>query len=88
LKDTTCFHVKFEGKVSYFDCRRCFLPLGHPYRLGKNTFKKDSIVLVGPPRHSSGLEIADMLDKLVIDEYGDEFVGYGKEHNWTNKYGL
>jgi hypothetical protein len=56
--------------------------------LDKNTFKKDNIVLVGPPRHSSGLEIADMLDKLVIDEYGDEFVGYGKEHNWTNKYGL
>jgi hypothetical protein len=29
-----------------------------------------------------------MLYKLVIDEYGDEFVGYGKEHNLTNKYGL
>jgi hypothetical protein len=39
------------------------------------------VVLGGPPTHSSSPEIADMLDKLVIGEYGDKFVGYGKEHN-------
>jgi hypothetical protein len=29
-----------------------------------------------------------MLDNLVLDENGDQFVGYGKMHNWTNKCGL
>jgi hypothetical protein len=29
-----------------------------------------------------------MLDKLVLNENEDEFVGYGKEHNWTRKCGL
>jgi hypothetical protein len=33
LKDTTCFHLKFEGKISYFNYHRCFLPLDHPFRL-------------------------------------------------------
>jgi hypothetical protein len=45
LKNTTCFRLKFAGKISYFDCHRCFLPLDHPFRLDRNTFKKDNIVL-------------------------------------------
>jgi hypothetical protein len=41
-----------------------------------NTFKKDNIILGGPPWCLSGPEIADILDKLVLNENGDEFVGY------------
>jgi hypothetical protein len=26
-----------------------------------------------------------MLDNLVLKKNGDEFVGYGNEHNWTHK---
>jgi hypothetical protein len=88
LKGIACFCLKFGGKISYFDCHRCFLPLNHPFRLDKNTFKKDNIVLEGSPRCFSGPEISDMLDKLVLNENEDEFVGYGKEHNWTHKCGL
>jgi hypothetical protein len=40
--------------------------------------KKDSIVLKGPLRSLSGPEITDMLEFLVLDENGDQFVGYGK----------
>jgi hypothetical protein len=29
-----------------------------------------------------------MLDNLVLKENGDEFVGYGKEYNWTQKCAL
>jgi hypothetical protein len=68
LKDTTCFRLKFGGKMSYFDCHRCFLPLDHPFRLDSNTFKKENIVLEGPPRHLSSLKIADMLDNWVPKE--------------------
>jgi hypothetical protein len=88
MKDTSYFHLKFGGQISYFDCHRCFLPLDHPFRLDNDTFKKDNIVLEDLPRHLSGSEIADMLDNLVLKKNWDEFVGYGKEHNWTHKCAL
>jgi hypothetical protein len=88
LKDTSCFCLKFGGKISCFDCHRCFLPLDHPFRLDSNTFKKNNIVLEGLSRHLSGPEIADMRDNLVLKKNGDEFIGYGKEHSWTHKCAL
>jgi hypothetical protein len=57
----------------------------HPFRLDNNSFKKDNVVLKEPPWHLSGPEIADMLDNLVLVEHVDQFVGYGKRHNWTHK---
>jgi hypothetical protein len=45
MKDTSCFHLKFGEKISYFDCHRCFLPLNHPFRLDSDTLKNDNIVL-------------------------------------------
>jgi hypothetical protein len=86
--DTSYFCLKFRGKISYFDCHRCFLPLGHPFRLDNDTFKKDNIVLKGPPRHLSGPEITDMLNNLILKKNGNEFIGYEKEHNWTHKCAL
>jgi hypothetical protein len=61
---------------------------GSPIRLDSDTFKKDNIVLEGSLRHLSRLEIANMLDNLVLKKNGDEFVGYGKEHNWTHNCAL
>jgi hypothetical protein len=29
--------------------------------------------------HLSGSEITDMLDNLILDENGDQFVGYGEK---------
>jgi hypothetical protein len=43
--------------------------------------KKDNVVLKGPPRRLSCPEITDMLDNLVLDENGNQFVGYEKKHN-------
>jgi hypothetical protein len=42
-------------------------------------FKKDNIVLEGLIRRLSDLEITDILDKLVLNENEDEFVGYEKK---------
>jgi hypothetical protein len=81
MKDTSCLHLKFGGKICYFNCHRCFLPLDHSFRLDSDTFKKGNIVLEGPPRCLSGPEIVDMLDNLILKENEDEFVGYGNEHN-------
>jgi hypothetical protein len=52
--------------------------------LDSDTFKKGNIVLEGPPRCLSTLEIADMLDNLVLNKNGVGFVWYGAEHNWTH----
>jgi hypothetical protein len=62
MKETSYFRLKFGGKITYFDCHRCFLPLDHEFRLDNDTFKKGNIILKGPPGHLSGAEIAEMLE--------------------------
>jgi hypothetical protein len=82
------FHLKFGGKISYFDCHSCFLPLDHKFRLDSHTFKWGKIILEGLPGHLSGAEIAEMLNNLVPNKEGNGFVGYGNDNNWTHKYAL
>jgi hypothetical protein len=72
MKDTSCVCLKFWRKISYFDCRRCFLPLDHPFRLDNDVFKKDNIDLVGLPRRLSSPEITDMLYNMALKKNGDE----------------
>jgi hypothetical protein len=81
MKDISCFRLKFGGKICYFDCHRCFLPLNHSFWLDRDAFKKGNIILEGPSRRLSGPEIADMRNNLVLKENEDEFVGYRNEHN-------
>jgi hypothetical protein len=76
------------GGIYYFNCHRCFLALDHSFRLDRDAFKKGNIVLEGPPRRLSGPEIAKILNNLVLEENGNEFVGYGNKHNWTHKCAL
>jgi hypothetical protein len=80
--------ICIEDTSYLFDCHRRFLPLDHSFRLDSDAFKKGNIVLEGPPRHLSGLEITDMMDNLVLKENGDDFVGYENKHNWTHKCAL
>jgi hypothetical protein len=56
--------------------------------LDSDAFNKGNIILEGPPRRLSSPEITDMLDNLVLNKNGDEFIGYGEEHNWTHKWAL
>jgi hypothetical protein len=61
------------GKISYFDCHRLFL---------SNTLWKDTTITKGPPKHLSGTQIVDMLDKLTLDpERPEYFEGYRETHN-------
>jgi hypothetical protein len=62
--------------------------MDHPFRLDSDAFKKGNIVFERPSRRLSDLEITDMLDNLLLNKNGDEFVGYGEGHNWTHKYAL
>ena len=69
--ETDCFRLDFGGKISYFDCHRCFLPQNHPFRQQRNAFRKNTVVTKGPPKRMSGQEIADMLSNLVPSSNGD-----------------
>jgi hypothetical protein len=55
---------------------------------GQGCIQEGQYCLRGTPRCLSGLEITDMLNNLVLKKNGDEFVGYGNEHNWTHKCAL
>jgi hypothetical protein len=87
--DTDCFHLTHGGKISYFDCHRCWLPRKHKFRQEQNAFQKDTIVTKGPPKHLSDAQIVDILDKLTPDdERPGYFQGYEETHNWTHKCAL
>jgi hypothetical protein len=82
--DTDCFHLTIGGMISYFDCHRRWLPPKHTLRMQKGSFRKDTVIKKGPPKHLSGPEIAESHNKLVLNEEGNGYEGYGEEHNWTH----
>jgi hypothetical protein len=84
-KKMYCFHLDFKKKICYFDCHRCFLPQNHTFRLQRNAFRKDTIMKKGHLRRRTGQEIVEELNSLKISDDGEEFEGYGNEHNWTHK---
>jgi hypothetical protein len=50
----------------------------------KNSFRKDTVVKKGPPKHLSRPEIAESHSKLVLNREGNGYEGYGEEHNWSH----
>jgi hypothetical protein len=82
--DTDCFHLTPGGKISYFDCHRRWLPLKHPFKMQRDSFRKDTVVKKGPLKHLSGPETAENLSKLVLNREGNGYDAYGEEHNLTH----
>jgi hypothetical protein len=82
--DTDYFCLTTGGKISYFDCHRRWFPPKHPFRMQKDSFRKDIVVKKGPSKHLSGPKTADNLSKLVLNREGNEYKGHGEEHNWTH----
>jgi hypothetical protein len=82
--DTDCFHLNTGGKITYFDCPRCWLPPKHTFRMQKDSFRKDTVVKKGPPKRLSGPEIAESQSKLVLNKEANGYEGYGEENNWTH----
>jgi hypothetical protein len=80
-QDTDCFRLSASGKICYFDCHRCFLPLNHPFRRQGKEFRKGTIVTKGPPKRRSGIEIIEEHMKLVLDKSGKRYQGFGEDHN-------
>jgi len=75
------------GKYSSFDKHRQFLPIDHPFRRDIKNFTKGVVVNEPPPQMMSGAAVREWLQLLRVKE-GGGFVGYGKEHAWTQMSGL
>ena len=83
LGDTNAFRLTKGGKASWFDCHRRFLPMEHEFRTQRNAFRKDTVVLDGPPRKLTGEEVEAQMNLQVGDR-----LTFNKEHNWTHINGL
>ena len=83
LGDTNAFRLTKGGKASWFDCHRGFLPMEHEFRTQRNAFRKDTVVLDGPPRKLTGEEVEAQMNLQVGDR-----LTFNKEHNWTHINGL
>jgi hypothetical protein len=81
---TDCFRLTAGGKISYFDCHRCWLPPKLPFRMQKDSFRKGTAIKKGLPKCLSGPETAENLSKLVLNREGNGYEGYGEEYNWTH----
>jgi hypothetical protein len=86
--DTDYFYLTAGGNINYFDCHRCWLPPKYPFRMQKDSFRKDTVIKKGPPNHLSGPKTIENLIKLVLNRVGIGYEGYGEENNWTHIYVL
>jgi hypothetical protein len=73
--NTDCFRLTTGGKIGYFDYHRRWLPPKHPFRMQKDSFRKDTAIKKGPPKHLSGPETAENLSKLVLNREGNRYKG-------------
>ena len=79
MSDSKAFTLQYGQKPCWFDCHRRFLPPDHEFRFQANSFRKDTIVLEGPPRHLTGEEVESHMYTHVNDTFN-----YNKLHNWTH----
>jgi len=49
IQDTKAFQLRHEGKTSWFDYHRRFLPTNHPFRKSQKRFLKNKVEMNGPP---------------------------------------
>ena len=87
---TKAFRLVHGGKASWFDCHRCFLPLGHPFRRDKKNFIKGRAEYGGPPPNRTGEEILEEVSQLDEIVWGrlkktNQIRGYADTHHWQKK---
>jgi hypothetical protein len=92
MENTKAFRLQHGGKISWFDCHRCFLPKGHPYRGNKVEFCKGVREKELAPPRLSGDEVWQrirdyprIIDRPSLVMTSERLDGYGVRHNWTKR---
>ncbi|XP_059288082.1 uncharacterized protein LOC132041388 isoform X3 [Lycium ferocissimum] len=77
MENSDAFTLTKGGKQSWFDNHRKFLPLDHPYRKDRNSFRKNKVVTVHPTPVQSGEDILREIEELglkKVTELGADIV--------------
>ncbi|XP_004488903.1 uncharacterized protein [Cicer arietinum] len=74
------FTLKYDGKNSWFNCHRRFLPHNHAFR-SKKGFTKNRVVKDEPPPILNGEEVWGLVHNIphVIDNAHTKLFGYGNK---------
>ncbi|WMV58507.1 hypothetical protein MTR67_051892 [Solanum verrucosum] len=66
MKNSDAFTLTKGGKQSWFDNHRKFLPINHPYRKDKNSFRKNRVVTMPPTPLRSGEDVLKEIEELGL----------------------
>ena len=90
MENNKAFTLANEGKASFFNCHRRFLPLNHRYRENRKDFfvgrfEKDvaSPCFYGEELHDVVSEYGDIVFSLQSGK--QKFLGFGLTHNWVKR---
>jgi len=79
MENSDAFTLTKGGKQSWFDNHRKFLPLNHPYRKDKSSFRKNRVVTMQPPPLRSGEDVLKEIDELglkKVTELGADIINH------------
>ena len=90
MDESDAFTLQNGRKETWFDNHRKFLPLDHPFRRNKYSFRKNRTVTDPPPKIRSGVELLREIDALglkKVTEIGenDANVHVSKLTGWKKK---
>ncbi|XP_049378019.1 uncharacterized protein LOC125842742 [Solanum stenotomum] len=66
MENSDAFTLTNGGKQSWFDNHRKFLPLNHPYRKDKSSFRKNRVVTMQPTPFRSGEDVLKEIEELGL----------------------
>ena len=81
-------YLQYGGKVSWFDCHRCFLPQNHAFMRNRNAFMKGRMVHGQPPHRLTPEMEWQKVHNLpkVTEEPEIQIEGFSENiHNWTKR---
>ncbi|GLU10750.1 hypothetical protein SLE2022_275350 [Rubroshorea leprosula] len=89
-ENSKAFHLPNGRKISFFDCRRQFLPPNHPFRRNRSEFKKGHVENRAPPERLSGDDMHRQIQQLPDILFGKPsqrqvIEGFGHWHNWVKQ---
>jgi len=90
MRKSKSFRLKHGSKFCWFDCHRRFLPLEHPFRRDRYSFRKSKMEKSLPLHRRSGVEILNRVNRLDNFSFGltshdKRQAGFGKKHNWVKR---
>ena len=87
MEKTKAFNHKYDGKMSFFDCYRQFLPMNRAFRRNTSAFRKNRVENSFPPPQLIGDNVFQRVCNFpsILQLQDCAMTGYGVEQNWTKQ---